>query len=186
MDTKEAAMKQQLQNVDGSIGRDKKDVVRDVRSIIEAAGYTVVETNDQKPWGAYFRFDGAEADRFVQEFFPGLSAEEARLGDPVAELSPKILLVAPSQRLSWQFHHRRAERWAYLTRGAYNKSTTDEPGDALVATPGDVVQFARSERHRLIGDDQAWTVVAEIWQHSDPANPSDEDDIVRLEDDYSR
>jgi hypothetical protein len=29
-------------------------------------------------------------------------------------------------------------------------------------------------------------LVAEIWQHTDPGNPSNEDDIVRLADDYSR
>jgi mannose-6-phosphate isomerase len=28
--------------------------------------------------------------------------------------------------------------------------------------------------------------VAEIWQHTDAANPSDENDIVRVQDDFSR
>jgi hypothetical protein len=37
----------------------------------------------------------------------------------------------------------------------------------------------------LIGLDD-WGIVAEIWQHTDESNPSDEDDIVRLQDDYSR
>jgi hypothetical protein len=31
-----------------------------------------------------------------------------------------------------------------------------------------------------------WGVVAEIWQHTDPAVPSDEDDIIRVQDDYNR
>ena len=179
-------MKHELQQLESHSAVTKAGMVAAVRSTIAAAGYTVVEQNDAKPWGAYFRLDGSEADRFVEAFFAGLSAEDARLGDPSAELSPKILLVAPSQRLSWQYHHRRAERWAYLTRGSYNKSLTDDPGEAHVAQPGDVVQFARSERHRLIGDEHGWTIVAEIWQHADPKQPSDEDDIVRLEDDYAR
>jgi mannose-6-phosphate isomerase len=29
-------------------------------------------------------------------------------------------------------------------------------------------------------------MIAEIWQHTDPENPSDENDIVRLQDDFGR
>lgn len=31
-----------------------------------------------------------------------------------------------------------------------------------------------------------WGVVAEIWQHTDKDNPSNEDDIVRVQDDFGR
>jgi hypothetical protein len=31
-----------------------------------------------------------------------------------------------------------------------------------------------------------YAVVAEIWQHTDINNPSDEDDIVRWQDDFER
>ena len=31
-----------------------------------------------------------------------------------------------------------------------------------------------------------FAVLAEIWQHTDPENPSNEDDIVRISDDYGR
>ena len=136
--------------------------------------------------GAYIRIAGDDADRFVKEFFTDLTPEEARLGMEGAELSPKLLIVAPSQRLSWQYHNRRAERWMFLTPGAYNRSSTDNEGEVVLANIGDVVQFNRSERHRLVGMDDEYTVVAEIWQHADPSAPSDEDDIVRLADDYKR
>jgi mannose-6-phosphate isomerase len=33
---------------------------------------------------------------------------------------------------------------------------------------------------------ETWGVVAEIWQHTDAAAPSDEHDIVRVADDYDR
>jgi hypothetical protein len=39
-------------------------------------------------------------------------------------------------------------------------------------------------RHRLIGLDD-FGVVAEIWQHTD-AIPSDEEDIIRVQDDFGR
>lgn len=160
-----------------------------VASTIEAlktAGYTIVEIADQKPWGAYIRIDGSQADIFINEFFPGLSPVEARLGMESAELSPKILIVTPTHRLSWQFHDRRAERWMFLTPGGYYKSETDEQGELQHARAGDVVQFAQGERHRLVGVHGHYTVVAEIWQHTDKNTMSDEDDIVRLADDYKR
>jgi hypothetical protein len=50
---------------------------------------------------------------------------------------------------------------------------------------GNVISLEKGERHRLIGTD-TWGIVAEIWVHSDSIHPSDEADIVRLEDDYSR
>ena len=163
---------------------DKSLVIQELKEMFETAGYEIVEQNNDKPWGAYFRFNSEQADRFVEEFFPGLTATEARLGDPKAELSPKILLVTPGERLSWQYHGRRAERWAFLTKGAYMRSATDEPGELTTVEPGHVVQFAQGERHRGVAD--GYTVVAEIWQHVDPTSLSNEDDIVRVQDDYSR
>lgn len=164
----------------------KMKVVHEIQQAIQATGYDIVELNTEKPWGAYFRINNEQANEFVEEFFPGLSAAEARLGNEEAELSPKVLIVAPGQRLSWQYHDRRAERWAFLTTGAYNKSQTDDPGDVVVAKAGDVVQFIKGERHRLTGAVDDYTIVAEIWQHTEPGELSDEDDIIRLADDYAR
>lgn len=165
---------------------DKRVIVSEITRNIEDEGYTVVELNQDKPWGAYIRIDGSQADRFVEEFFSGLTPIEARLGVEAAELSPKILIVAPGQRLSWQYHDRRAERWAFLTKGGYNKSNDDDEGDVNAATSGDIVQFSKGERHRLVGLSDQYVLVAEIWQHTDSENMSNEDDIVRLADDYKR
>lgn len=164
----------------------KDDILDDVIGRTKSAGYEIVEINREKPWGAYIRISNDAADRFVTEFFQGLSLEGARLGNEDAQLSPKFLIVAPEQRLSWQYHDRRAERWVFLTSGGYHKSTSDDQGDVVHVKGGDVVQFEQGERHRLIGLSDGYTVVAEIWQHSDPNLLSDEEDIVRLADDYSR
>ena len=51
--------------------------------------------------------------------------------------------------------------------------------------PGDTVELAKGERHRLCGLAD-WGMVAEIWLHTEPDNPSDESDIVRLQDDFKR
>ena len=179
-------LKAKLEQLSVSVDVSKKELTDQIEAAAVSEGYKIVDRNDTKPWGSYLRFDGEGAEGFIAEFFPGLSLDEARLGIEGAELSPKILLVSPSQRLSWQKHDRRAERWAFLTEGGYHKSATDEQGGLNIATAGDIVQFQKGERHRLVGSDTAYTLVAEIWQHTDTEQLSDEDDIVRLEDDYSR
>lgn len=173
-------------NETAELNSDYEDFVRSIEELVASAGYEIVEKNTDKPWGAYFRINSAQADDFVREFFPGLSPEEARLGIEGAELSPKFLIVKQGERLSWQFHHRRAERWRFLTPGGYRKSETDDEGERIEAQADEVVQFLKGERHRLEGADDHIVLVAEIWQHVDADNPSDEDDIVRLADDYQR
>ncbi len=165
---------------------DFSQFVEKIGELSSEVGYDLVEVNSDKPWGAYMRINSNQADRFVEEFFPGLSAKEARLGVNDAELSPKFLIVKPGERLSWQYHHRRAERWRFLTPGAYRKSTSDDEGDRIEAAADEVIQFQTGERHRLEGVPTGIVLVAEIWQHSDIDQPSDESDIVRLSDDYQR
>ena len=102
------------------------------------------------------------------------------------KLSPKILLVEPGKKLSWQYHHRRAEIWKLIAgRAGVIKSDDDFEKEVILLEPGDLVELQQGDRHRLIGLDQ-WGIVAEIWRHTDADNPSDEDDIIRLQDDFGR
>lgn len=160
--------------------QNKVEVVENSIQLFEANSFSVVEVNIEKPWGAYIRLNNRDAERYMDTFFPELEHEI------VGELSPKILIVEPGKRLSWQYHHRRAESWLFVTGGYYYQSDTDELGDKKSATAGDSVQFQQGERHRLVGGDTQMTVVAEIWQHTDPNALSDEDDIVRVQDDFNR
>ncbi len=167
--------------------REKQEVLREVLHSIEQGGYSIAEQDLSRPWGGFFRFPTSDADKFLTEFFPDLNADEARLGSDSIELSPKILVVSPEQRLSWQYHHRRSEVWRFLTKGAYKKSSTNaEPIDNMNAQEGELVIFGPNERHRLIGAVGRYTFVAEIWQHTVPTEPSDEEDIIRVQDDYRR
>ena len=45
--------------------------------------------------------------------------------------------------------------------------------------------MSQGERHRLVGLKE-WGIIAEIWIHTDANHPSDENDIVRLQDDFKR
>lgn len=175
-------------SVELSINRPKQEVMRDLGDAAVGFGYEVVDTDMEKPWGGFIRFDTKDAGDFVRNFFPGLDINEARLGNDDIELSPKFLLVAPGARLSWQRHGRRAERWSYITSGAYHKSLDpNNQGELTFAQPGSVIQFQNGECHRLVGlEGDKYTLVAEIWQHVDPSNLSDESDIERLADDFNR
>ena len=176
-------LRDEIVRLDVSEGADKVRLVDELQSLAESAGYTVAERNDSKPWGVYLRLANSDAERFIAELFAGTAVASER---PTGELSPKFLIVSPRARLSWQYHDRRAEHWVFLTPGAYHKSPSDDEGDKLSASAGEAVSFAQGERHRLIGAESDYTIVAEIWQHTDSVSPSDEADITRVQDDYSR
>ena len=136
-----------------------------------------------RPWGGFLVIEEEDAEKFITQFFSHLTKDELSIS---GKLSPKILLVEPGKKLSWQYHHRRAEIWKLISgRAGVIKSDDDKENEVIILEPGDLVELKQGERHRLIGLDK-WGIVAEIWRHTDIKNPSDEDDIVRLQDDFGR
>ena len=161
----------------------KNEIFSEVANLLQSLNFTVVAQDDNRPWGGFYVLEESEAERFAQHFFPEEDFAALKISE---KLSPKILLVAPGKRLSWQYHHRRAEIWCCIGgKVAVATSTTDEEQETVHLTKGDKIKLQQGERHRLIGLDD-WGLVAEIWQHTDAANPSDEADIVRLQDDFGR
>lgn len=150
---------------------------------LEKQGLKVVSSDFTRPWGGFFVIDEEQAQEFANIYFDGLDVSGLRVA---GKLSPKILLVKPEARLSWQYHHRRKETWR-VVEGPVGiaRSLTDEQGPVEVFESGQTVVMEMGERHRLVGLEN-WGVVAEFWQHTDPENPSDENDIVRVQDDYKR
>lgn len=158
-------------------------VFQEVDQWLTGLGLGVSHQYATRPWGGFFVMDESQTAAFAAEFFPHLPAD-ALTG--FARLSPKILVVAPGQRLSWQYHHRRAEVWRVVAgQVAVARSDDDSENPAQPFHPGDRIELRQGERHRLIGLD-GYGIVAEIWQHTDAERPSDEDDIVRLQDDFGR
>jgi len=161
----------------------KSDVFVQVRAFVENAGFYITQHDDTRPWGGFFYIDEGQAPLFISTFFPHLDVADFA-GFP--KLSPKILIVAPDKRLSWQYHHRRAEIWKLIGGVAgIVVSDTDTQTPQRDLSVGEVVELARGERHRLVGT-SGWGIVAEIWKHTEAGHPSDEDDIVRVEDDFGR
>ena len=154
-----------------------------VKKHIESFGYQIVDYDFERPWGGFLVINEAQSQKFANQFFDGIPIDSLKIG---GKLSPKILIVNPKARLSWQYHHRRAEIWR-VYRGTVGiiRSNDNDQKPILTLNEGDQVRLNQGERHRLIGL-QKQAMVAEIWQHTDPNNPSNEEDIVRLQDDFGR
>ena len=161
----------------------KEEVFKKVASLLANANFTIVDKDDSRPWGGFYVIDEAQAVQFAKHFFPEENLDEIKITN---RLSPKILIVAPHKRLSWQYHLRRAEIWKCISdRVSVATSDTDEHIHTHILKNGDIIKLPTAKRHRLIGMDE-WGIVAEIWQHTDESKPSDENDIIRLQDDFNR
>lgn len=162
----------------------KKRIFDDIEEQVLAKEIKIDAIETGRPWGGYFVIDESSAEEFIQQYFPNHTENLAE--NRTKSISPKILLVAPGARLSWQYHHRRSEIWRVI-EGPVGiiTSENDIQGDQEVFEKGDTIKLQVGMRHRLVGL-QKWGIVAEIWVHEDAENPSDEYDIVRIEDDYGR
>ncbi len=150
---------------------------------LETNQLTVVSKDNHRPWGGFFVISEHQAQEFANYYFKGLDVSRLKIA---GKLSPKILIVAPGKRLSWQYHHRRAEIWRVIQgQAGVKRSPNDTEGALEVLNVEDTITLNQGERHRLIGLD-SYAVIAEIWQHTEDSNPSDEDDIVRVQDDFGR
>ena len=150
---------------------------------ILSQGLNIASSDLERPWGGFFVLEEKDAQRFSDIYFEGYDVASLH---KAGKLSPKILLVKPGARLSWQYHHRRAETWR-VVQGPVGviRSFNDVENELKNCAVGKTITLKKGERHRLIGLDN-WGVVAEFWQHTDAQNPSNEQDIVRLQDDYAR
>ncbi|EMR00959.1 cupin domain-containing protein [Cesiribacter andamanensis] len=163
--------------------QEKESLFAHVEQQLRQQGFTIETIDKSRPWGGFFVLHEEQAQQFANTYFEGKSVDQLRIS---GKLSPKILIVAPGKRLSWQYHHRRAEIWK-VVQGSVGvvTSPTNVEGAIREMQPGDLITLQQGERHRLAGL-REWGVLAEIWQHTDASHPSDENDIVRVQDDFGR
>ena len=90
----------------------------------------------------------------------------------------KEIVVLPGHRLSYQFHHQRAEHW-YIVSGI---ATIVLDGETITRSAGAAIDIGLGQKHRIGNNGEEPVVFIEI-QTGDYFG---EDDIVRLEDDYAR
>ncbi|MDG1682330.1 MAG: phosphoheptose isomerase [Flavobacteriaceae bacterium] len=150
---------------------------------VKELGFRINSKDFNRPWGGFLVIDEDQSDKFIDYFFQNLDMSLITKG---LKLSPKILIVKPLSRLSWQYHYRRSEIWkVFEGEVAVVRSENDNEQPKNIFPKGSLITLKQGERHRLIGLND-FGVVAEIWQHTDVNNPSDENDIVRIQDDYGR
>ncbi|HXR83792.1 MAG TPA: hypothetical protein VN722_05760 [Hanamia sp.] len=160
----------------------KSEVFEAVKNYLKENGFKIINSDETRPWGGFFVIDEKQSQKFVAFFFNG--TEDAY--NEEQKISPKILIVEPGKRLSWQYHYRRAELWKVIGgKVGVVQSENDKETEVKTKKINDLIKLKQGERHRLIGL-ETWGIVAEIWQHADYLQPSDENDIVRLQDDFGR
>lgn len=162
---------------------DRQSVFAEIELYLTSNQFKISSKDFTRPWGGFFVIDEQQASKFATHFFSGVELDSLKIS---GKLSPKILVVEPGKRLSWQYHHRRAEIWRCIS-GSVNviTSSTDEESESQRLEPGDEIRLSQGQRHRIVGL-ATWGLLAEIWQHTDVNNPSDESDIVRVQDDFGR
>ena len=88
----------------------------------------------------------------------------------------KILTINPAEKCSLQYHNKRKEFWKII-EGEVIVQIGEQQIDSMV---GDEYEVGIGVKHRIIGKDKS----AKILEIS--FGDFDENDIVRLEDDYGR
>ena len=158
-------------------------IYKELESLISSNNLNVTFKDIERPWGGFYVLDEYHAKNFASLFFNNLDVSKLSLSN---KLSPKILVIKPKKRLSWQYHNRRSEIWSII-KGSIKviKSDDDVEKKIINLKAGEQIEIAKEERHRIIGTDKH-ALVAEIWIHTDKDNPSDEEDIVRIQDDFDR
>lgn len=159
------------------------EIFKEIEAELKELALQIDSFDFNRPWGGFFVIEEKDAQKFADTYFNKLDVQSLKIS---GKLSPKILLVKPESRLSWQYHHRRAETWR-IVKGEVGivRSFNDTESAVVNYKEGDLITLQKEERHRLVGL-KDWAIIAEFWQHTDPSNPSNEDDIIRVKDDYSR
>ena len=161
----------------------KSSIFKEIENELVQNGFLIDNQDQFRPWGGFFVIEEHQAQEFADIYFGGIPVDELKIS---GKLSPKILVVAPNKRLSWQYHHRRAEIWKVIKWNVgVVTSFTNKEGELQLLNMGDLIKLEQGQRHRLVGTDN-WAVLAEIWQHTDVSNPSNEEDIIRIQDDFGR
>ena len=170
-----------IKNLPASAARE--EVFKIVEIFLKNNDFKIESKDESRPWGGFYVIDEDQSKKFVDFFFKNTVEAHDSLQN---KISPKILIVEKGKRLSWQYHNRRSEIWKIISGEAgVITSNSDKEGELVEKRLNDIVILAGGERHRLVGLD-SWGIIAEIWQHTVPGHPSDEEDIIRVQDDFGR
>ena len=118
----------------------------ETEDLLKSKGFNIISKDFERPWGGFLVIDENQAQDFSNQFFKGLDVQTLKIG---GKLSPKILIVEPKARLSWQYHHRRAEIWrVFKGECGIIRSDTDKENEMKIYNEGDQIKLKQGERHR--------------------------------------
>ena len=159
------------------------EILRRIEKELLNNQFRIISKDLDRPWGGFFVLDQIQSKKFINFYFNKSTFE---LIDFSLKISPKILVIKPNKRLSWQYHNRRSEIWSVIKGDILvSRSQNDNEGSLIQLKKGEQIEIANKIRHRIIGTED-YALVAEIWMHTNKNIPSDENDIVRLQDDFNR
>jgi mannose-6-phosphate isomerase len=90
----------------------------------------------------------------------------------------KEIVVHPGHRLSYQYHQKRSEHW-YIVSGIASIVIDDVE---YIKRPGDSIDIMCGQKHRIGNTGDVPIIFIEV----QTGTYFGEDDIIRIEDDYSR
>lgn len=88
----------------------------------------------------------------------------------------KLIHVNPNSRLSLQYHNKRSEFWKVINGTAM----VELDGKTIILTEGETITIPRQSKHRASALGSGCTILEISY------GKFDENDIVRLDDDYNR
>ena len=136
-----------------------------------------------RPWGYFITFDDKCFPLFRNIYFKTFNYN---IFNKNKKFSSKLLFVKKDKRLSWQYHERRTELLkVYFGKIIVIVSDDDFEKNQTILKKGDEIKIDNKQRHRIIGIDEL-SIISEIWIHTFNNNPSNENDIIRIQDDYDR
>jgi mannose-6-phosphate isomerase len=91
----------------------------------------------------------------------------------------KQLIVNPEQKLSYQYHDKRAEVWTIVAGSA----TIILDDEKVFRNYGETIRIPKGSKHRIINEDKFKNLEIIEVQHGTYFG---EDDIVRIKDEYNR
>lgn len=156
----------------------KRDLFEEVKAKLALQGFRIVSLDQSQPWGGSLLIDETQSVQFAKMYFKNWDMNLSVSSQ--LPMKPKILVVEPRRAIAWQYHSRRAELWQVLVgEVGVITSDSDEEGALSIKQSNELIELNPGKRHRLVGL-KDWAVIAQIWHHVDAQNPSDDHDVIRL------
>ena len=122
-----------------------KEIFLEIETQLTDLGFKFERTDFNRPWGGFFVIEESQAEKFCKKYYPDEDVAKLTKGGRV---SPKILIVLPEKRLSWQYHHRRSEVWKLIDgESGVIRSDTDEQKELEIMVIGENVVLQLSLIH---------------------------------------